>query len=175
MKKAFAFILCILAVCGAAYASESLFAGRSVVTTCAGTENLLLDTGSAYEKITTSNFKAWAGGPTNTVAASSPVSVSGSGYYWNNVGASSACTFNLPAIAAGQQYCFGNYATNTGAVTVAINTQSGVKIYYKGVGGTASTGTLVSGGAAGDFVCIEAADATHYMVTGAGYGTWTNN
>ena len=111
----------------------------------------------------------------NTVATSSPVSVSGSGYYYNKVGATSACTFNLLNIAAGQQYCFANWGNYHGSITIAINTQPGVTIYYKGAAGTASTGTLVSSGAAGDFICIEAASATEYMVAGSGYGTWTNN
>jgi hypothetical protein len=109
------------------------------------------------------------------VGTATPVAVTTSGYYWNKVGATSAAAFNLPAIAVGQQYCFGNWGTYHGAVTVAINTQSGVSIYYKGIAGTASTGTLVSGGAAGDFICMEAVSATEYMCTGDGKGTWTNN
>ena len=94
------------------------------------------------------------------------------GYYWNNSGA--AYTFQLDVPVAGKQYCFGNYTGETHAITV--KSTGSVYIVYKGAnGGSGTSGTLVSGGAAGDFVCMEGVDSTHYMVTGAGYGTWTNN
>jgi hypothetical protein len=102
----------------------------------------------------------------------SPYSMAGlTGFYWNNSGA--AYTFQLDAPVAGKQYCFGNYSGETHAITVKSTTN--VYIVYKGANGTVTTGTLVSVGAAGDFVCMEGVDTTHYMVTGAGYGTWTNN
>lgn len=56
------------------------------------------------------------------------------------------------------------------------NTLTSVSGYYKGVAGTTGTsGNIASAGAAGDFICLVGVDSTHYMVTGAGYGTWTNN
>jgi hypothetical protein len=40
--------------------------------------------------------------------------------------------------------------------------------------GTAGTGTFVSGGAAGDKVCLLGRDSTHYL-TASYTGTWTAN
>jgi len=105
-------------------------------------------------------------------ASGSPYTMLGlSGYYWNNT--ASTYNFVLDAPVAGKQYCFGNAPTRTGAITITSTTS--VYITYKGTNGTVTTGTLVSGGAAGDFVCMVGYDTTHYVVTGAGYGTWTNN
>ena len=94
-----------------------------------------------------------------------------SGYYWNNSGG--AFGWHLDAPVVGKQYCFGNASGQTGVLTITSTTS--VYIVYKGINGTVTSGTLVSGGAAGDFICMEAPDTTHYNVTGAGYGTWTNN
>lgn len=106
-------------------------------------------------------------------ASGSPFTVLGySGYYWNDT--ASAYTFQLDAPISGKQYCFGNYKARSSAVTVKSTTS--VTIYYKGVAGTTGTsGTLVSSGAAGDFICLVGTDTTTYMAVGAGYGTWTNN
>lgn len=94
------------------------------------------------------------------------------GTYWNNT--TGAYSFDLPTPAAGLQFCFGNYQARTSAVSIIPG--SGVTIYFKGAAGTAGSSTgLVSGGAAGDFICVEATDTTTYMAIGAGYGTWTNH
>jgi hypothetical protein len=93
------------------------------------------------------------------------------GYYYNDT--ASAYTFQLDAPVAGRQYCFANRKARTSAVTVKATT--GVTIYYKGVAGTITTGTLVSGGAAGDAICLVGTDTTTYEALGAGQGTWTNN
>ncbi len=94
-----------------------------------------------------------------------------SGFYWSDTSATTYWTLDAPI--AGKQYCFGNYSGQTNILS--ITTASSVYIVYKGTNGTVTSGTIVSGGAAGDFVCMEGVDTTHYMVTGAGYGTWTNN
>ena len=130
-------------------------------------------TQSAGDNSTKLATTAYANTVYNLVQTSgSPYSLAGlTGYYWNDSG--STYTFQLDAPVAGKQYCFGNYSGQTGAITVKSTTS--VYIVYKGTNGTVTSGTLVSGGAAGDFVCMEGVDATHYMATGAGYGTWTNN
>jgi hypothetical protein len=93
-----------------------------------------------------------------------------SGTYWNNT--SAAYSFDLPTPAAGLQFCFGSYQAK--AYALSIIPGSGVTIYFKGVAGTAGSATgLVSGGAAGDFICLEGTDSTTYMAIGAGYGTFT--
>ena len=102
----------------------------------------------------------------------SPYSMAGlSGFYWNNTASTYSWTLDAPV--AGKQYCFGNYSGRSGVLTITSTTS--VYIVYEGTNGTVTTGTLVSGGAKGDFVCMEGVDTTHYMVTGAGFGTWTNN
>ena len=93
------------------------------------------------------------------------------GFYWNNT----ASTYNwvLDAPTASKQYCFGNYAGRSGALT--ITTTTSVFITYKGTNGTVTTGTLVSGGALGDQICLVGVDSTHYFAPGPGQGSWTNN
>lgn len=94
------------------------------------------------------------------------------GTYWNNT--ASAYTFQLDAPVSGKQYCFGNYQARSGVITIKSTTS--VTIYFKGVAGTTGTGgSLVSGGAAGDFICLEGTDSTTYIAVGSGVGTWTNN
>ena len=115
-----------------------------------------------------------------TILANNSIQVSGSpfvvpatsGFYWNNT--ASTYSFAIPAPVVGLQLCFGDYQARTGAVSVIPST--GVTIYFKGAAGTVSSATgLVSGGAAGDFICLVATDSTTYMAIGGGYGTWTNH
>jgi hypothetical protein len=95
------------------------------------------------------------------------------GTYWNNTASTFMWNLIAPPANAIQQ-CFGNYHARTGVLSILPS--SGVTIYFKGVAGTAGSGTgLVSGGAAGDFICVEATDATTYEAIGAGVGTWTNH
>jgi hypothetical protein len=108
------------------------------------------------------------------------VKVSGSPYtapnqsatFWNAT--TSAYIVDLPTPTAGIQICLGNYQANARAVSFVPT--SGVTLYYKGVAGTTgSTTGIVSGGAAGDYLCLLAADALTWEALGPGYGTWTNN
>jgi hypothetical protein len=114
-----------------------------------------------------------AAAPTTVISTSgSPYTLTGAtGFYWNNTASTYNWVLNTPS--AGVQYCFGNYTARTGALTITSTTS--VYIVYKGANGTVTTGTLVSGGAAGDFICLVGVDSTHYAAAGAGYGTWTNN
>ena len=142
--------------------SNALALGSSTATTQSAGDN---STKLATTAFTNTEY-------TLVQTSGSPYTLLGlSGYYWND--ASGAYTFQLDAPVAGKQYCFGNYSGQTGAITVKSTTL--VYIVYKGANGTVTTGTLVSGGAAGDFVCMVGVDTTHYMVTGAGFGAWTNN
>lgn len=115
-----------------------------------------------------------AAAPTVTVSTSGPVTVAGtgSGFWYNN--SSGAITFNLPTITSGMlgyQFCFRNYTSNTGVVT--LQSPASTLIDLNGATATAA-GTLVSGGAAGDSVCIVPVATTLYMAY-VGVGTWTNN
>ena len=112
--------------------------------------------------------------PVNTVEASgSPATLlAATGFFWNNT--ASTYAFDLPVPVPGLQMCFGNYKARTGAVSMVPTT--GVTIYFKGAAGTTGSATgLVSGGAAGDFICLVAGDTTTWEAIGGGYGTWTNN
>jgi hypothetical protein len=137
--------------------------GSPTTTTQAACDNSTKIATTAYNNIACTNIET--GG--------SPLTLAGNGgYYYNDTG--SAYTFQLDAPVLGKQYCFGNRKARVSAIT--IKSLASVTIYYKGVAGTAGTGgSLVSTGAAGDFVCLVGTDATTYEATGAGLGTWTNN
>ncbi len=84
-----------------------------------------------------------------------------------------AILYNLPVASAGQQFIIKNSqgagGANTGAITVhpvAGTTINNVTI------DCAVTYTLVSNGAAGDYIAIVGVDATHWEVVGS-KGTWT--
>jgi len=92
--------------------------------------------------------------------------------YWN--ASSGAYVVDLPTPTAGIQICLGNYHADVHSISFV--PASGVTIYYKGVAGTAGSSTgLVSGGAAGDYICVQAPDASSWEALGPGHGTWTNN
>ncbi len=92
--------------------------------------------------------------------------------YWNAT--SGAYVVDLPTSTAGIQICLGNYHATAQAISFVPS--SGVTIYYKGVAGTAGSSTgLASGGAAGDYICVQAPDASSWEALGPGQGTWTNN
>jgi hypothetical protein len=131
-------------------------------------------TQSACDNSTKIATTAYTGIACNTVQTSgSPFSLTAqSQTQWNNT--SGAYVWDLPATASGIQICIGNYKTRAGAISLV--PPSGSTIYYKGVAGTTSSSTgLVSGGAAGDFICVEGVDSTTWEAIGAGQGTFTNN
>ncbi len=88
---------------------------------------------------------------------------------------SPTCTITLPAPTPGAQYCV-RAATNVAtAITFAA---LGSSIAYEATSfttyGTPSTGTLVSGAAFGDKMCLVGKDSTHYDIFSF-FGTWTAN
>jgi hypothetical protein len=118
----------------------------------------------------------WADVPTGGVpvliSTSGPVTDPGgqSVYQFNN--ASGALQFNLPAGVAGMQRCYRDATGKSGAITVAVTTSNAIDL--NGANGTTSTGTLVSGGALGDAVCLVS-DAANHWYAYVQKGTWTNN
>jgi hypothetical protein len=83
------------------------------------------------------------------------------------------CTITPPVPAAGYQFCAMNDDNVSTVITLgAIGSSS----YYEKTArtgyGTAGTGTIHSGGAAGDMICIVGRDSTHYLTT-TYVGTWT--
>ena len=87
----------------------------------------------------------------------------------------STCTVTIPVPAAGYEFCAMNDDNVSTVITLAA---IGSSAHYENTArtayGTAGTGTLVSGGAVGDKVCILGRDATHYL-TATFNGTWTAN
>lgn len=108
----------------------------------------------------------------SAVPTSGPVADPGgpNSYEWN--GATGALTFSLPAGVAGYQRCYRNATGKTGAITVAVTTANAIDL--NGANGTTGTGTLVSGGALGDAVCLVSDTANHWYAY-VQKGTWTNN
>ncbi len=106
-----------------------------------------------------------------TISTSGAVADPGnsSDYQFNN--ASGALTFNAPAGIAGLQRCYRNATGKSGAITIQMATSNTVDL--AGANGS-SAGTLVSGGALGDAVCIVS-DAANHWYAFVQTGTWTNN
>lgn len=103
------------------------------------------------------------------ISTSGPVADPGgtSVVQFNN--AAGALTFNAPAGVAGYQRCYRNATGKSGAITVQMAASNTVDL--DGVNGSAA-GTLVSGGALGDAVCIVS-DATNHWYAYVQKGTWT--
>jgi hypothetical protein len=84
-----------------------------------------------------------------------------------------ACTVTVPLPVAGVQYCILNDDNVSSIITLAALGGSG---QYENTArtayGTAGSGTLTSGGAVGDRICIVARDTTHYLSVSYN-GTWT--
>jgi hypothetical protein len=107
-----------------------------------------------------------------TTSTTSPITVAASGFFRNN--GAGAITYNLPTITAakvGMKFCFRNAVTRTGAITLQLPASTFLDL--EGANGT-TAGTLVSGGAAGDNVCVVAVSTTQYEAS-VQRGTWTNN
>lgn len=87
----------------------------------------------------------------------------------------STCTVTPPVPAAGYQFCALNGDNVTTVITMAaLGSSSRYEVTARTSYGTAGTGTMVSGGAAKDMVCIVGLDSTHYITTNF-IGTWTVN
>ena len=135
--------------------------GVTATTQTAGDNSTKLAT-TAYTNIT----------PTTVSTSGSPLTLTGvSGVYVNNSGGAFNWVVDVPVL--GKTYCFTNYPGQTGVLTITSTTS--VFIAYGGTNGTVTTGTLVSGGAKGDALCIEGLDSTHYSAFGAGFGVWINH
>lgn len=147
---------------GVVSASPALANGTTAATQSAG-DNSTKVADTAYVN-TVYNLIQTSGSPYTMSALT--------GTYWNNT--ASAYSWDLPTPVSGLQLCVGNYQAQ--ATAQSLIPPSGVTIYFKGAAGTAGSSTgLVSGGAAGDFICLEGTSSTTYMAIGAGYGTWTNH
>lgn len=92
-------------------------------------------------------------------------------FYINNSGGN--CQFNLLAGTTGKfQRCFRNATGNSGIITIAVATSNSIDV--NGTNGTTSSGTLVSGGALGDSVCVVDDGSNHWYAF-VQNGAWANN
>lgn len=109
--------------------------------------------------------------PVSTTSGTSATLAGPSAFYV----CTSTCTVTLPVPVAGYQFCVLNGNNVSTVITLAA---LGSSAMYENTArtayGTAGTGTLVSGGAAADKVCLLGLDSTHYLTVGY-QGTWTAN
>jgi hypothetical protein len=92
--------------------------------------------------------------------------------YWYCTG---TCTVTPPVPAAGYEFCVANNIAVTSVITMAaLGSSARYPKTDSSAYGTAGTGTMVAGGAAGDKICLVGLDSTHYNL-GSYAGTWTVN
>lgn len=159
----------------------------SMLTTCytttgSGTQAVLANTPSIHNPVIDSlvNLTVYDGpvigaaylAATPLPAAGTSVSLTGPREYYV---CSGTCTVTPPVPAAGYEFCVRNGNNVTTVITMAaIGSSARYENTAKTAYGTAGTGTFVSGGAAGDQVCIVGLDSTHYL-TMSFNGTWVAN
>ena len=89
--------------------------------------------------------------------------------------ATTTATITVPVPAAGYQFCVLNDDNVSTVITLsAIGSSARYENTARTAYGTAGTGTFVSGGAAGDAVCLLGRDSTHYLTVSYS-GAWTAN
>jgi hypothetical protein len=110
--------------------------------------------------------------PATTLAAGTSVSLTAPREYYVCTG---TCTVTPPVPAAGYEFCVMNDDNVATVITLAaLGSSSRYEATARTSYGTAGTGTFVSGGAAGDKVCLLGRDSTHYLTVSFN-GTWTAN
>ena len=117
----------------------------------------------------------WAPGvltPTVTISTSGPVSDPGGAAVFLVNNTSGGLTFTTAVGVAGYQRCYRNATGKTSVITVAVPASNAIDL--NGVNGTTGTGTLVSGGALGDAVCLFS-DASNHWYAQISEGTWINH
>lgn len=82
------------------------------------------------------------------------------------------CTVTPPVPAAGYEFCIFNDTNVSTVITIAAVSTVMYENTARTAYGTVSTGTLVSGGAVGDKICLLGRDSTHYFSISY-FGTWT--
>ena len=108
--------------------------------------------------------------PATPLSIGTTVSLTGPRQY---VVCTSTCTITPPPPVAGYEFCVENDDNVTTVITfAALGSGARYENTARSAYGTAGTGTLISGGAVGDKVCILGRDATHYL-TQTFTGTWT--
>lgn len=87
----------------------------------------------------------------------------------------STCTITVPVPSLNVQFCVINDDNIATVITLAaLGSSARYETTARTGYGTAGTGTMVSNGAVGNYVCIVGRDSTHYITTNFS-GTWTVN
>lgn len=147
-------------ITGTQIASSIALAGSPTTTTQTAKDN--------STKIATT---AYVDTPTGLTAATS-ITLAAPRQYFVCTG---TCTITPPVPAAGYEFCVMNDDNIATVITfAAIGSSARYENTARTAYGTAGTGTLVSGGAAGDKVCLLGRDSTHYL-TASFNGTWVAN
>lgn len=134
-------------------------------------DNAVVNTQAAKNNSTKAASTEYVDRPTPLTAGTS-VTLTGPRQYFVCTG---ACTITAPVPAAGYEFCIRNDNNISTVITfAAIGSSSMYQNTAETAYGTSGTGTLVSGGAVGDKLCLLGRDSTHYQVASF-KGTWTAN
>ncbi len=108
--------------------------------------------------------------PAALLATGTSVSLTAPRQYYECTG---ACSVTPPVPVAGYEFCVRNANNTTGAIALqALGSSARYEVQAKTSYGSAGTGTLTSGGAVTDEICIVGKDSTHYDIWSI-TGTWT--
>lgn len=108
--------------------------------------------------------------PSATLATGTSVSLTAPRQYYVCTG---TCTVTPPVPAAGYEFCVLNDNNVATVITLAaLGSSARYEATARTSYGSAGTGTIASGGAAGDKICIVGRDSTHYFTVSYN-GTWT--
>lgn len=130
------------------------------------------NTDGKFECLTSAGAHCYFDPAVVPITAGTSVTLAGANQYFV---CTSTCTITVPVPAAGVQYCIYNDDNVSTVITLsAIGSSSRYETTARTSYGTAGTGTMVSGGAVGDKVCIVGRDSTHYSTLSYS-GTWTVN
>lgn len=108
--------------------------------------------------------------PATSLATGTSISLVAPRQYYVCTG---TCTVTPPVPVAGYEFCVFNDDNVATVITLAaLGSSARYEATARTSYGTAGTGTLISSGAAADYVCLVGRDSTHYLTTSF-KGTWT--
>jgi hypothetical protein len=164
------------AIAGSELSGDATTSGSNAVTVTKLNGTSLAGLATGLLKNTTStgvpSIATAADIPATTLATGTSVSLSAPAEIYV---CTSTCTVTPPVPVAGYQFCVFNGDNVSTVITMAaLGSSARYENTARTAYGTAGTGTLVSGGAVKDSVCIVGLDSTHYITTNF-IGTWVAN
>lgn len=164
-------ITSLTGTCGSCVANSATAVPAANVTAGALASTMTATTQTAKDNSTKLATTAYVDRPTGLTTGTSITLAAPRQYFI----CTSTCTITMPVPAAGDEFCVqNNVAVSTVITFAAIGSSSFYGKTDQSAYGTSGTGTLVSGGAAGDKMCLLGVDATHYNVASFN-GVWTAN